>query len=60
MAADERRQTLRRRAAELDRRLEELKSRFPAHSIPPAMLAELDELDLQLAETLAELERARA
>lgn len=35
---------------ELERRITELKARFPAHSIPPALMAELDELEAQLAE----------
>lgn len=35
--------------AELERRLEDLKARLPAHSIPPNMIAELDDLDEQLA-----------
>jgi hypothetical protein len=37
-----------KRIAELERRIEELKKRFPAHSIPPALMAELDELEEQL------------
>ena len=34
---------------ELERQLEDLKKRLPAHSIPPAMMAELDDLEEQLA-----------
>jgi len=41
---------LQQHVADLERRLADLQSRLPAHSIPPAMLAELDELDNQLAE----------
>jgi len=33
---------------ELERKIEELKARFPAHSIPPALMAKLDELEAQL------------
>lgn len=33
------------RIKELERQIEELKKRFPAHSIPPALMAELDELE---------------
>lgn len=33
------------RIAELERKIEELKNRLPAHSISPAMMAELDELE---------------
>ena len=35
---------------ELRRKIAELKSRFPAHSIPPALMAELDDLEEQLAQ----------
>ncbi len=35
---------------ELEARIEALKARFPVHSIPPALMAELDELEEQLAE----------
>ena len=41
---------------ELERRIEDLKKRLPAHSIPPAMMAELDDLEDQLAE---EIKKAR-
>lgn len=34
---------------ELEQRIEDLKNRMPAHSIPPTMMAELDELEEQLA-----------
>jgi len=36
-------------AAELERRIADLKARLPKHSIPPAMLIELDDLEEQLA-----------
>ena len=41
------------RIAELTRQLEELRKRMPAHSIPPAMMAELDDLEEQLADEIA-------
>jgi hypothetical protein len=41
---------------ELEARLADLHSRMPAHSIPPAMLAELDDLDEQLAQAMRRLE----
>lgn len=34
--------------AVLERQLADLKKRLPAHSIPPAMMAELDELEERL------------
>jgi hypothetical protein len=37
---------------ELKRKIEDLKNRLPAHSIPPGMIAELDELEEQLEEAL--------
>ncbi|HKJ28343.1 MAG TPA: hypothetical protein VJ965_11940 [Anaerolineales bacterium] len=40
---------------ELERQIEDLKKRLPAHSIPPSMMAELDDLEEQL---LAELDKA--
>jgi len=40
--------------AALEARLADLYARLPAHTIPPAMIAELDEIDEQL-----ELARAR-
>jgi hypothetical protein len=41
---------------ELERRIEDLKKRLPAHSIPPAMMAELDDLEEQLSD---EIKKAR-
>jgi hypothetical protein len=38
------------RIEELKRQIEDLKARLPAHSIPPAMIAELDELEALLEE----------
>jgi hypothetical protein len=37
---------------EIRRQIEDLKKRLPAHSIPPAMIAELDELEEKLEEEL--------
>ena len=36
------------RVRDLERQIEELKSRWPAHSVPPAMLQQLDELEEEL------------
>lgn len=52
------RQTLIQTISELEARLVDLQERLPAHSIPPALIAEWDELDEALAEArirLAEL-----
>ena len=42
------------RIEELERRLDDLKKRLPAHSIPPSMMLELDELEEVLAELYAQ------
>jgi len=36
----------------LKKQIEDLKNRLPAHSIPPAMMAELDEFEEQLADEI--------
>ena len=36
------------RVRDLERKIEELKSRWPAHSAPPAMVQQLDELEEEL------------
>lgn len=41
-----------KRIEDLKKRIEDLKRRLPAHSIPPAMMAELDDLEEQLVEKL--------
>lgn len=45
----------RERIRELERQIAELKRRWPAHSVPPAMLQQLDELEEELEK---ELEKA--
>jgi polyhydroxyalkanoate synthesis regulator phasin len=40
--------TDRERIAQLERQIEELKARLPKHSVPPAMIVELEELEEQL------------
>jgi hypothetical protein len=49
------RQTLIQIIAGLEARLADLQRRMPVHSIPPAMIAEWDELDEQLAAARARL-----
>ncbi|MDA8188779.1 MAG: hypothetical protein M0T85_11610 [Dehalococcoidales bacterium] len=41
------------RVKELEKLIEDLKSRMPAHSIPPRMIEELERLEDDLAEALA-------
>ena len=38
----------------LQQRIRELKASLPAHSVPPGMLIELEELEEQLAEMIKE------
>jgi len=47
------------RSAELKRRLADLKARLPAHTIPPGMIAEMDELEDALLEAQGQLEEER-
>jgi hypothetical protein len=46
----ERREQIEQRIAAIEARIADCQRRLPAHSIPPSILAELDELDEQLAE----------
>ena len=41
-----------KRIKELEEKIAELKKRWPAHSVPPSMLQELDDLEDALAEEL--------
>ena len=45
------------RIEELKKRIAELESRWPAHSVPPAMLEQLEELEEEL---VRELKRSNA
>ena len=53
------RHTLIQTIAELEARLADLHKRLPAHSIPPALIAEWDELDEALAEARQRLEELK-
>jgi len=44
------------RVAELQRQLEDLKRRFPAHSLTPALMRQVDELEDALEDALARRE----
>jgi anti-sigma-K factor RskA len=43
------------RVSELEQRLADLLARLPAHSVPPSMIAELDELEEALAQAQRQL-----
>ena len=49
------RETLKQQIAELEARLADLKARLPAHTIPPAMIAEFDEIDEALEQAHRQL-----
>ena len=51
---------LEKEVAALEVRLADLKARLPAHSIPPAMMTELDEIEDQLARAKSSLAEANA
>jgi len=38
----------RKRITELEREIEEMKARLPKHSVPPAMIIELEDLEEEL------------
>ena len=40
------------RSKELEKQIAELKSRWPAHSVPPTMFQQLDELEAELEREL--------
>ena len=46
-----------KRIEELERQIEQLKNQFPAHTIPPAMMEQLDGLEDMLEEALKKLSR---
>lgn len=45
---------------QLKRQIEDLKKRLPAHSIPPGMMAELDDLEEQLEAEIKKVEQKPA
>jgi len=48
------------RIEELEKRIADLKRRWPAHSVPPTMLQQLDELDETLEKELEEASEERS
>ena len=51
---------LEKEIAALEARLADLTARLPAHSIPPAMMAELDEIEEQLDQAKSHLAEVTA
>jgi predicted urease superfamily metal-dependent hydrolase len=52
--------TISDRIKDLDRQIEELKSRWPTHSVHPAMLQRLDELEEELEKAIQEAREGNA
>ncbi|GEM_PF-1101148 len=48
------------KAVELERRIADLKARLPKHSVPPAMLIQLEELEEALERIKAEASHEKA
>jgi L-lactate utilization protein LutB len=44
-----------KRIQELKEKIANLKKRWPAHSVPPALMRELDDLEEELAEALEQV-----
>ncbi len=47
------------RVRDLERQIEDLKSRWPAHSVPSAMFQQLDELELELEREVKKANRGK-
>lgn len=47
------------RVQELRKRIADLRARLPKHSVPPAMLQELEDLEEELARLTCEAEEAK-
>ena len=48
-----------KRIEELEKKIAEIRSRIPPHSIPPRMLEELEDLEEELEDLEEELERLK-
>lgn len=46
------------RVDELQRQIADLKKRWPAHTVPPGMMQQLDDLEAELEEALREIDAA--
>ena len=49
--------TANNRIQELEEKIADLKKRWPAHSVPPMMMQELDDLEDELAEALKQAQQ---
>lgn len=48
-----------KRITELERRIDEIKNRLPAHSVKPSMIEELEELEEELAQLKERIEMTK-
>ncbi|MBC7226476.1 MAG: histidine kinase [Thermoflexales bacterium] len=48
------------RVAELERRIADLRARLPRHSVPPAMLQELEDMEEELEQLIGESEEVES
>ena len=48
-----------KRIQELEEKIADLKKRWPAHSVPPTMVRELDDLEEELAEALEQVHQEK-
>lgn len=48
---------IKQRLVKLQKELKQVRSQLPAHSIPPAMMLQIDELEDQIAELKKELKK---
>ena len=48
-----------KRIQELKEKIADLKKRWPAHSVPPGMMRELDALEEELAEALEQIHQEK-
>lgn len=44
---------------QINDKIDELKKRWPAHSVPPALLQELDELEEALEEAINQMKKSK-
>jgi len=59
-SSQQRRERLLKEIADLEKRLASLKASLPVHSLSPAMFAQIDDLEYEIKQKKAALERDKA
>ena len=59
-SSQQRRESLLKEIADLERRLASLKASLPVHSLSPAMFAQIDDLEYEIEQKRAALEHEKA